>query len=122
MHINHISLKASKAIGILYILKSVYPLSVLLTLYNTLVLLYFYYGILTWRSIIIEDHHLHKLQKNAVRIITQSDYIAHTEPLCKQSHLIKLPNMFAFYYKLMNYQFYFLTYIYLSKHNNIFRQ
>ena len=106
MHINHISLKASKAIGILYILKSVYPLSVLLTLYNTLVLLYFYYGILTWGSIIKEDHHLHKLQKNAVRIITQSDYIAHTEPLCKQNHLIKLPNMFAFYYKLMNYQFF----------------
>ena len=37
-HINHISLKMSEAIGILYRLKSVYPLSVLLTLYNTLVL------------------------------------------------------------------------------------
>ena len=92
-HINYISLKVSKAIGIL--LKSVYPLSVLLTLYNTLVLPYFNYGILTWGSIVIEDHHLHKLQKKAVRIITQSDYIAHTEPLCKQNRLIKLPNMFS---------------------------
>ena len=52
-HISHISLKVSKAIGILYRLKSVYPLSVLLTLYNTLVLPYFNYGILTWGSIII---------------------------------------------------------------------
>ena len=108
-HINHISLKVSKAIGILYRLKSVYPLSVLLTLYNSLVLPYFNYGILTWGSIIKEDHHLHKLQKKAVRIITQSDYIAHTEPLCKQNRLIKLPNMFSlavwkFYYKLMNNQ------------------
>ena len=99
----------SKAIGILYRLKSVYPLSVLLTLYNTLVLPYFNDGILTWGSIIKEDHHLHKLQKKAVRIITQSDYIAHTEPLCKQNRLIKLPNMFPlavwkFYYKLMNNQ------------------
>ena len=94
-HINHISLKVSKAIGILYRLKSVYPLSVLLTLYNTLVLPYFNYGILTWGSIIKEDHHLHKLQKKAIRIITQSDYIAHTEPLCKQNRLIKLPNMFS---------------------------
>ena len=42
-HINHISLKVSKAIGILYRLKSVYPLSVLLNLYNTLVLPYFNY-------------------------------------------------------------------------------
>ena len=79
-----------KAIGILYRIKSVYLLSVLLTLYNTPVPLYFNYGILTWRSI-IKDHHLHKLQKKAVGITTQSDYIAHTEPLCKQSRLIKLP-------------------------------
>ena len=40
-----------------------------------------------------EDHHLHKLQKKAVRIITQSDYIAHTDPLWKQNRLIKLPIM-----------------------------
>ena len=32
-HVNHISLKVSKTIGILYRLKSVYPLKVLLTLY-----------------------------------------------------------------------------------------
>ena len=60
-HINHISLKMSKTIGILYRLKSVSPLSVLLTLYKTLVLPYFNYGILTWGSIIKEDHYLHKL-------------------------------------------------------------
>ena len=33
-HINHISLKVSKAIGIFYRLKSIYPHRVLLTLYN----------------------------------------------------------------------------------------
>ena len=70
-----------------------YPLSVLLTLYNTLVLPYLNYGILTCGSIIKEKHHLHKLQKKAVRIITQSDYIANTEQLCKSNRLIKLPNM-----------------------------
>ena len=84
----------SKEIGILYRLRSVYPLSVLLTIYNTLALPYFNYDILTWGSSIKEDHHLHKLQKKAVRIITQSDYIAHNEPLCKQNRLIKLPNVF----------------------------
>ena len=36
-HINPISLKVSKAIGIIHRLKSVYPLSVFFTLYNTLV-------------------------------------------------------------------------------------
>ena len=102
-------MKVLKAIGILHRLKSVYPLSVLLTLYNTLLLPYFNYGRLTWGSIVKEDHHLHKIQKKAVRIITQSDYIAHSEPLYKQNRLIKLPNMFSlavwkFYYKLMNNQ------------------
>ena len=53
------------------------------------------------------------LQKKAVRIITHSNYIAHTEPLCKQYGIIKLTEMFSlaiwkFYYKLMNNQL--LTY------------
>ena len=108
-HINHISLKVSKAIGIIYRLKSVYPLAVLLTLYNTLVLSYFNYCILSWGSKIKENHQLYLLQKKAVRIITHSNYIAHTEPLCKQYGIIKLTDMFSlaiwkFYYKLMNNQ------------------
>ena len=49
-HINHISLKVSKAIGILYRLKSIYPHRVVLTLYNTLILPHFNYCILSWRS------------------------------------------------------------------------
>ena len=61
------------------------------------------YGILTWGSTIKEHHHLHKLQKKAVRIITQSDYIAHTEPLCKQHRLIKLPNMFSLAVRITDY-------------------
>ena len=49
------------------------------------------------------------MQKKAVRIITQNNYIAHSEPLCKQYDLIKLTDMFSiaiwkFYYKLMNNQ------------------
>ena len=82
-HINHISLKVSKAIGVIHRLKSVYPLSVLLTLYNTLVLPHFNYCILSWGYVVKENHHLYLLQKKAVRIITQISYIAHCEPLCK---------------------------------------
>ena len=82
-HVNHISLKVSKAIGNIHRLKSVYPLSVLLTLYNTLVLPHFNYCILSWASVVKENHHLYLLQEKAVRIITQSNYIAHSEPLCK---------------------------------------
>ena len=94
-HINHISLKVSKAIGIIYRLKSVYPLAVLLTLYNTLVLPYFNHCILSWGSKIKENHQLYLLQKKAVRIITHRNYIAHKEPLCKQYGIIKLTDIFS---------------------------
>ena len=47
MHTDHISLKVSKAIGITYRLKDVYSLLVLQTLYNTLILPYFKYCILS---------------------------------------------------------------------------
>ena len=49
-HINHISLKVSTAIGILYRLKSIYPHRVLLTLYNTLILPHYNYCTLSWGS------------------------------------------------------------------------
>ena len=50
---------------------------------------------------------LHLLQKKAVRIIDNSHYIAHTEPICKVHRILKVSDMFSialwkFYHKLMN--------------------
>ena len=47
------------------------------------------------------------VQKKALRIITNSDYLAQTEPLCKRLRILKISDMFSvalwkFYYKLMN--------------------
>ena len=90
-------------------LKSVYTLSVLLTLCNTLVLLDFNYCIISWGSVVKSNHYLYLLQKKDLRIITHGNYIAHTEPMCKQHELIKMTDMFLlaiwkFYYKLINNQ------------------
>ena len=109
MHNNHISLKISKAIGILYRLKTIYPQVVSLTLYNTLILSYFNYCILACGATINEGNPLHLLQKKALRLISNSKYIAHTEPICKDLRLLKFTDMFSiaiwkFYYKLMNNQ------------------
>ena len=68
LHINHISLKISKAIGILYRLKTIYPQLVLQTLYNTLILPYFNYCILAWGATISEGNPLHLLQKESFEI------------------------------------------------------
>ena len=85
---------------------SIYPQSVLLTLYNSLILPHFHYCLLLWGSSIKENHPIHLLQRKAVRIIDNNHYIAHTEPICKVHRLLKLPDMFLialwkFYYKLI---------------------
>ena len=45
-HINYIASKISRTVGILYRLKDIYPQSVLLTLYQTLILPHFHYCLL----------------------------------------------------------------------------
>ena len=76
-------------------------------MYNTLILPHFHYCLLLWVSVIKENHSLHLLQKKALRIITNSDYLVHTEPIYKKLRIIKISDMFAvalwkFYYKLMD--------------------
>ena len=78
-------------------------------LYNTLILRFFNDCILVWRAIISDGNRLHRLQKKALRLISGSNYIAHTEPICKKLFLLKLTDMFPvavwkFYYEVMNDQ------------------
>ena len=49
-HIAHISLKISIATGVIFRLRHIYPREILLTLYNTLILLHLSYCILVWGS------------------------------------------------------------------------
>ena len=77
----------------------------LLTLYNALILPLLSYCILVWGSKIDSNHRLLLPQKKAVRIITNQDYIAHSEPLCKLLNVLKVSDLFVcslwkFYYKL----------------------
>ena len=109
LHINKISLKISKSIGILYRLRNVYPRAVLENLYYALITPHFNYCILCWGSVTVvrENHSLHIPQKRALRLITNSNYISHTEPLCKELCVLKVCDMFIvaiwkFYYKLMH--------------------
>ena len=49
----------------------------------------------------------HILQKRALRLITNSNYISHAEPLCKELRVLKVFDMlyvavWKFYYKLMH--------------------
>ena len=55
---------------------------------------HFNYCHLVWGCNIHEGHNLHLLQKKALRISTNSHFIAHSEPLCKRLRVVKVINMF----------------------------
>ena len=91
----------------MYRLKQIYPHAVLLTLFQVIIYPHFIYELLVWGSKIENGHPLHLLQKKALRIVANQDYIAHSEPICKTLNLVKVPDMYTcavwnFYYKLMN--------------------
>ena len=92
--------KLSKLVGIIYRLKHVYPQQALLLIYNSIFISHINYGLLLWGTQLKE---VFNLQKKAVRIITCSDYIAHSEPLFKLLGLLKVQNL----YQLKVLQFYY---------------
>ena len=67
-HIAHISLKISRATGVIFRLRRIYPREILLTLYNTLILPHLSYCILVWGSKIKNNHPLLLLQKRLLEI------------------------------------------------------
>ena len=77
-HVENISNKCSKTIGVLNKLKYFLPLTIKLILYNSLILPHLNYGIMTWGY---KCDGINKLQKKATRIVSLSKYNAHTEPL-----------------------------------------
>lgn len=103
-HLQKVSNKISRTLGMLNRLKRFLPQSILKMIYNSLVLPHLQYSILCWG---FKQNRIFKLQKRALRIITCSKYNAHTEPLFKALRLLKLEdifklNMFKFYYKFQH--------------------
>ena len=99
-HINKISTKVSRAIGILCKLKHFFPISTLKILYSSLILSQFTYGILI-RGFNVSK--LFKLQKKAIRNVSNSKYNSHTDPLFKSLGFLKLEDI----YTLNALKFYF---------------
>ena len=84
-HIENAAIKVSTYIGVINRLKHTLPPIKLYTLYNTLLLPHFNYGLILWGH---DNTRLHKLQKRAIRTITNSIYNSHTEQICKLLNLI----------------------------------
>ena len=93
-HVDMLTAKLSKTIGILNTLKHVLPINIMRTIYNSLILCHLNYGVLLWGPKLHMNDRLHILQKKAVRIITCSSYFAHSEPLFKQLCLLKICDIY----------------------------
>ncbi len=100
-HIDKVSNKISRSIGILNRHKHFIPLQSKMHIYSSLVLSYLHLGILSWGY---QCDRIIKLQKKAVRIISLSKYNAHTEPIFKSLKLLRVTEILRlqelkFYYK-----------------------
>ena len=103
-HLNIVSRKLSRAIGILNSLKYSFPIHILITIYNTLILSHLNYCLLSWGA---NSDSLFGLQKKAVRVITLNHYKAHTDPIFKTIQLLKLKDLYKLkilklYYNMIN--------------------
>ena len=103
-HTHKIANKISRTLGVMNRLKRYLPISAMKLMYDSLILSHLQFGITNWG---FEWDRISKLQKRALRIMTNSRYNAHTEPLFKQLHLLKVKDIFdvqclKFWYKLVN--------------------
>ena len=89
-HIDHISNKISRSIGVMNRLKRFLPIHILKTIYFSLVHSYLNYSSLAWG---FNCSRIKLLQKKAIRIICLSTYNAHTEPLMKHLNIRKFQDM-----------------------------
>ena len=95
-HLSHISAKLSRSVYILKTVKHILPLTLLRSLYYTMVQPYLTYGIILWGP--TYRCHLKQvsiLQKKAIRCINKSYYNAHTEPFIRNK-ILKLDDLYKF--------------------------
>ena len=101
-HVNEITKKISKTVGVLSILKHYFPQKILLTIYNSLILSHFNYGITLWGF--HNCTRLKSLQKKALRHVSKLPFRVHTQPICKLLKTMLIDDIFnqaclKFYYK-----------------------
>ena len=95
-HINNVCTIVSRNIGIINKLKLCFPKTTLLTLYYALIYPYLNYGILAWGNACktLLDRIL-LLQKKALRIISNTDFRAHTDVLFSSNKLLKIHDIYS---------------------------
>ena len=82
----------SKISGVINRLKYVFPKHILINVYTSLFTPHLNYGSLVWGT---NTKQIEILQKIILKSITNSSYIAHTEPIPKELGLINVKEMLS---------------------------
>ena len=91
IHINYISKKISKSVGIIYRSRYLLSSATKRSLYYGLIYPYVTYCNVVWSSTYETNvKRIHLLQKRAVRAMTNSDYHAHSAPLSKKLNILDI--------------------------------
>ena len=94
-HIDGVTKTISRNIGMINKLKFFIPERIMYTLYCSLVSPYINYGILNWgKACQTYLEKIHKLQKWAVRIISNSHYRSHSGPLFQKYNILNVYNTY----------------------------
>ena len=94
-HIDIIGSKISKVVSILYRLKNSLPEYCMLNIYNALIVPHLYYSIESWGNApAYAMKRLSVLQKKALRVISNSNYISHANPLFRKYKTLKVHDIF----------------------------
>ena len=89
-HIHELCKKISRGIGILLKLRHFVSADILVKVYYSIIFPFLIYGVIIWGNTYKSSiEPLVVLQKKAIRIITFSDFFAHSSPLFKQHNLLK---------------------------------
>ena len=105
-HIQYMKGKISRAMGILYKCRKYLKQSTLLTLYNAFIYPYFNYCIAVWgKTCNAYLAPLIKLQKRAVRIISNADRYESTAPIFKQLNILNLSKLHIYFVQLFVYKY-----------------
>jgi hypothetical protein len=94
-HINYITGKISRGLGMISRVSRFMPFNVMLTLYYSLIYPYLLYCCIAWGGASATAlHKLEVLQNRSLRLITQSPYRSSASPLYKRLNILKLSDIY----------------------------
>ncbi len=111
LHVEYICNKVAKGIGILRRARQIVYAETLQMLYDSLIKPYFTYCIIIWGNTYkTYINKLFILQKKVVRIITNSEFSAHSAPLFRKRNIMNVKEL---------YQYFVGLFVYKSLHNEL---